>query len=113
MPIKDQTDFSNFLALDMRVGKVIKVENSKATKPTYRITADFGDALGLKVTVGAYSHYKKEALMGKLIIGVMNLGTLKMGPEKSEFFCIAVPDADGEAVPLSVMEETPLGGAVF
>ncbi len=113
MPIKDQTDFSNFLALDMRVGKVIKVEDSKATKPTYRITADFGDEIGVKVTVGAYSHYEKKALIGKLIIGVMNLGTLKMGPEKSEFFCIAAPDANGDAVPLSVLEDVPLGGSVY
>ena len=46
MTIKDKADYASFLALDMRVGRVTKVETSKATKPTYRITADFGEDIG-------------------------------------------------------------------
>ena len=113
MTIKDQTQYSNFLALDIRVGKVLKVEPSKATKPTYRITADFGPDIGEKVSVGAYTHYDPEKLVGLNIIGIMNLGTLKMGPERSEFFCIAVPNEEGDAVPLTAFEDVPSGGAVY
>lgn len=114
MPLKTQTDYSNFTALDMRLGKILKVEPSKATKPTYRITADFGPEIGHKVTVGAYTHYKPEELIGLHIIGIMNLGSKKMGPEVSEFFCIAVPDEKGQALPLTVYGgSAPLGGEVF
>lgn len=42
MPIKDVTDFSNFDKLDIRAGKIIKVEDSLTKKPTYRLTIDFG-----------------------------------------------------------------------
>lgn len=113
MTIKDQTDYSNFLSLDMRVGRVIQVEASKATKPTHKITADFGPEIGEKVTIAAYTHYTAEQLLGQLIIGVMNLGSLKMGPEKSEFFCIGVPNENGEAVPLTALHDVPLGGTVY
>ena len=114
MAIKEQTDFSSFLALDIRLGKVIKVEDSQAKKPTYRLTVDFGDEIGEKVTVAAYTHYKKEELEGLRVLGIINMGTMKMGPEKSEFLCIGVPNEKGEAVPLTVYEESAIiGGAVF
>ncbi len=113
MNIKDQTDFSSFHALDMRVGKVLSAERSKATKLTYRMTADFGADIGIKTTVAAYLHYEPEQLIGQRIIGIMNLRTLKMGPEKSEFFCIGAPNEKGEAIPLTVLESVPLGGQVF
>ncbi len=113
MTIKEQADFSSFLALDIRLGRIIKVEDSEATKPTYRIIADFGSDIGTRVTVAAYTHYPKEKLEGLLILGLVNVGTMKMGPEKSEFLCIGVPNENGEAVPLTSLDDVPLGGAVY
>ncbi|GJL84757.1 MAG: tRNA-binding protein [Micavibrio sp.] len=113
MTTKEQADFSSFLALDIRLGRIVRVEDSQAIKPTYRITADFGEEIGTKVTVAAYTHYPKEKLKGLLILGLVNIGVMKMGPEKSEFLCIGVPNENGEAVPLTSLDDVPLGGAVY
>ncbi len=113
MTMKHQTDFSNFLALDIRLGRVLKVEDSDASKPTYRLTVDFGEEIGVKVTVAAYTHLAKETLQDQLVLGIVNVGTMKMGPETSEFLCIGVPDENGNAIPLTALSDVPLGGAVY
>lgn len=113
MPIKDKVEFSSFLGLDIRVGKVIECVMSEAKKPTYRLTVDFGEEIGLKKTVGAYTHYPAEKMIGLQVLGIVNVGTMKMGPEISEFLCIGLPDQDGNAVPLTPLENVPIGGAVF
>jgi tRNA-binding protein len=79
--------FSNFEALDIRVGRIVRVEDAETRKPTYRITVDFGPEIGMKVPCGAFRRYTKEELLGKLIIAVVNFGPKKMGPETSEGFC--------------------------
>ena len=61
-------DYSSFEALDIRTGKIIKVEDSLSKKPTYRLTVDFGPEIGSKVSCGAYRNYAKEELMGKSVI---------------------------------------------
>jgi len=112
--MKEQADFSNFTALDFRLGVIVKVEDSMAKKPTYRITANFGENIGEKVTVGAFTHYTKEELEGLSILGLLNVGEMKLGPELSQFLLIGVPNQDGEAVPLTTFKaDCPLGGAVF
>lgn len=114
MTLKPQTDFSNFLALDIRLGRIVKVEESQAKKPTYRITADFGSEIGQKVTVGAYKHYSPGELEGLAILGIINVGTRKMGPEISEFLLLGVPNDKGEAVPLTAFRPgAQIGGEVF
>ncbi len=62
---KQETDFAHFSALDMRVGRIVSVDSSKAKKPTYKITVDFGSELGKKTTIGAFTNYSREELIGK------------------------------------------------
>lgn len=114
MTSKPQTDFETFLSLDVRSGIVTKVEDSLASKPTYRFTVDFGPEIGEKITVAALTHYSKEELVGMKMIGLINVGSRKMGPEKSEFLFLAVPNDDGEAVPLMpYKDDVKIGGGLF
>ncbi len=113
MTLKPQTDYANFAALDIRVGKIIKVEDAESKKPTYRMTVDFGPEIGVKVSCGAYRNYAKEDLVGRQIIGVINLGTRKMGPEISEFLTLGVPNAAGETIHLMPEQYVELGAEVF
>ncbi len=114
MALKQQADFSSFMALDIRLGKIVKVEESLAKKPTYRITADFGPEIGQKVTVGAYKHHTPKELTGLSILGIINVGIRKMGPEISEFLLLGAPNEAGEAVPLTVFKpDAKIGGEVF
>ena len=110
---KPGTDFSHFSALDMRVGKIVAVDESKAKKPTYKITVDFGAEIGKKTTIGAFRNYPKEELIGKLVIGLVNVGEKKMGEETSQFLLMGVPNEKHETVYLMPQSEVPLGVAVF
>lgn len=111
--MKDITSFEHFDALDIRVGKIVNVEDANTKKPTYRITVDFGSEVGTKVSCGAYRSYAKEALIGKQVIAVVNFGVKQMGPEKSEVLILGVPNEQGETIYLTPQTEVPLGVHVF
>lgn len=111
--MKDITSFAHFEALDIRVGKIVNVEDAQTKKPTYRITVDFGSEVGTKVSCGAYRNYSKEELLGKQVVAVLNLGIKQMGPEKSEVLILGVPNEKGETIYLAPQSEVPLGARVF
>ena len=48
MSLKQITDFSSFSALDIRVGRIVNIEDAATKKPTYRLTVDFGPGVGIK-----------------------------------------------------------------
>jgi tRNA-binding protein len=111
--LKTLTEFTNFDSLDIRVGKVVNVEDAATKKPTYRITIDFGLEIGTKVSCGAYRNYPKGNLIGKQVICVVNLGTKQMGPEKSEVLILGVQNEKGETIYLTPESNVPLGGTIF
>lgn len=106
-------EYSSFSSLDIRVGKIVKIENAATKKPTYRLTIDFGTEIGTKVSCGAYRNYEPEALTGKQVIGIVNFAVKKMGPEISEVLILGVPNSDGETIYVTPQSEVPLGGEVF
>src|SRR3989338_11006442 len=101
MAIKQTSDFSNFDKLDIRIGRIIKVEDSLSKKPAYRLTIDFGPDVGIKVSCGAYRNYGKDELTGKLVVGVVNFEPKKMGPETSEVLVLGVQNEKQEIIYLS------------
>ncbi len=111
--MKDITPFNNFSSLDIRVGKIINVEDAQTKKPTYRLTIDFGAEIGKKVSCGAYRNYPKEDLVGKQIVAVLNFGTKMMGLEKSEVLVLGVENEKGETIYLTPQSEVPLANEIF
>ena len=111
--MKPITDFSSFAALDIRVGRITNVEGAKTKKPTYRLTVDFGSEVGVKKSCGAYRNYPKEFLLGKQVIGIINFGPKKMGPEISEVLILGVPNPKGETIFLTPQQDVGLGVEVF
>jgi tRNA-binding protein len=77
-------DFAHFEALDIRVGRIVKVEDAQTRKPIYRMTLDFGPEIGTKVSCGAYRNYPRDALVGQQVLAVVNFTPRQMGPEISE-----------------------------
>ena len=111
--MKKPTSYDTFSNLDIRVGRIVNIEDAQTKKPTYRITVDFGSEIGIKVSCGAYKNYSKDSLIGKQVIGVVNLGTKQMGPEKSEILILGVPNNKGETIYLKPESEVSLGVEVF
>ncbi len=113
MPIKPTADFSTFDALDIRVGRIVTVEDAATRKPTYKMTIDFGAAIGTRISCGAYRNYPKESLVGRQVLAVVNFAPRKMGPEVSEVLVLGVPNADGETIYVTPQQDVTLGVALF
>lgn len=110
--MKDLAEYSAFAALDLRVGTVLAVDESRARKPTWRLTIDFGPEIGSKVSCGAFRNYAPTELVGRQVVAIVNLPTLKMGPERSEVFVLGVDDGTGGAIRITVESEVAPGASV-
>ena len=111
--MKPTTEYANFEALDIRVGRIVDVVEAQTRKPTYRMTIDFGDEVGVKTSCGALRNYAPEELIGRQIIAVVNFQPMRMGPEVSEVLVLGVPGDDGAVIRLAPESEVALGVRVF
>lgn len=113
--IKPQISFEEFDRVDIRVGRVVKVEDfPEAHKPLYKITVDFGQEVGVKHSaVGATHRYTKEQLEGKQVLGLVNMPPKKIGPFFSEFLTLGVSDEKEKCILVAPDNETPLGSQLF
>jgi len=107
--------FEDFQALDIRVGKIIAVEDfPEARKPLYKISVDFGKEIGIKHSaVGATHHYKKEQLQDKLILGLINMPPKKIGPFLSEFLTLGVSDEENMCILVVPDKKVFLGAKLY
>ena len=105
----------DFQKLDIRVGKIIKVEDfPEARKPLFKITVDFGKDFGTRRSaVGATHLYTKDKLKGKLVMGIMNLEPRQIGPFTSEFLTLGVSDKDGQCVLIGPDKDVFLGAKLY
>ncbi len=103
----------DFQKLDIRVGKILEVQDfPEAKKPAYKLKVDFGPEVGIKnSSVQIVALYKKEELLGKLVLGVVNFPPRKIGPFESEVLTLGVPDAEGKVILIIPDKENPLLGS--
>ncbi len=88
--------FEDFKKLDIRVGKIVEVEDfPEARKPAYRIKIDFGP-LGVKKTSAQLTGlYSKEQLLGKQIVAVVNFPPKQVGSFLSEVLILGALNERG------------------
>jgi tRNA-binding protein len=108
-------DFSQFLAVDIRVGKVLAAEPLKdARKPAYVLTIDFGGSIGIKKSSAQITeHYTPEELPGRLVAAVVNFPPRQIGKLMSEVLTLGFPDANGAVVLFAPDREVPIGSRLF
>ncbi|HZB75878.1 MAG TPA: hypothetical protein VE526_06615, partial [Solirubrobacteraceae bacterium] len=62
-------EFDQFLAVDMRVGRVVEVHDfPEARKPAWRLSIDFGPEIGVKRSSAQVKNYEREELEGRMIV---------------------------------------------
>ena len=105
-----------FDRLDIRVGRVLKVEPTPdARKASWLLNVDFGK-YGVKRSVARLTTHSVEELIGKQVFGVLNFEPREIGGIVSEFLTLGVqvPGADsGEATIVTPLIEVKLGSKVF
>jgi len=112
------TPMDAFGMVDMRLGRILKAEpNEKARKPSYRMWVDFGDppaGLGIRQSSAQLTDlYRPEDLVGRLVVGAVNLGSRRIAGFESQALVLGVPDEAGRVILLTVERPGPLGARVF
>ncbi len=90
----------DFEKLDIRVGKMLEVEDyPEARKPGYKLKIDFGLEIGVKNSFSQIvALYKKEDLIGKVVLGVVNFPSRKIGSYESQVLTLGVVNAEGKVI---------------
>jgi len=92
-----------FFDVDMRVGRVVSVEDfPEARRPACKLTVDFGPDVGKLRTSAQITNYSAEELVGRLIVGAINLGPKRIAGFRSEFLVLGGLEPDGTVHLLSV-----------
>ena len=85
--------YENFRKIDMRVGKILEVKDFPgARKPSYRLKIDFGPDIGVKNSSAQITGYRKEELIGRLVISVVNFPPKQIANFQSEVLTLGVAD---------------------
>ena len=103
----------DFQKVDMRVGRVVSVEDfPEARRPAWKLEIDFGPEIGVKRSSAQIKHYGREALEGRLVVGVVNFPPLRMGEFKSEVLVLGALDQEKGVVLLRPDETVEPGDRV-
>jgi len=83
--VTDEITFDQFLAVDMRVGRIVAVEDfPEARTPAWKLRIDFGPEIGEKRSSAQITNYGREELEGRLVVGVVNFPPRQIGPVRSD-----------------------------
>ena len=106
--------FEQFLEIDMRVGRVQRVEEfPEARNPSWKLWIDFGPEIGEKKSSAQVTSYTREELEGRLVVGVVNFPPRQIGPFMSEVLVLGAPDEQGQVIMLKPSSDVPVGGRIF
>jgi len=107
-------DFDDFLKVDIRVGRIVSVEEfPEARKPAWKLNLDFGPELGERKSSAQITNYTREELEGSLVVAVVNFPPRQIGSFVSEVLTLGVPDEDGNVILLRPTFDVPVGGRMF
>lgn len=108
-------EYSDFQKLDIRVGKIVEVEDfPEAKKPAYKLKIDLGNDIGIKrSSAQLVKNYKKIDLLGKFVLCVINFPPRQIGPFLSEVLTLGIPDQNKECILIQPEREVPLGGRLY
>jgi len=107
--------FEDFQKLDIRVGKVLEVEDfPEARNPSYKLKIDFGPEVGVKKSCAQLvANYSKEDLKGRLVLAVVNFPPRQIGPAVSEVLTLGVSAEKGECILIQPDRNVEIGGRLY
>lgn len=105
----------DFQRVDVRVGRVLSAEPlAGARKPAYALRIDFGPEIGVKQSSAQVTiHYTPEALVGTLVLAVVNFPPRRIAGFRSEVLTLGVPDENGAVILITPRSDAPLGARLF
>jgi tRNA-binding protein len=105
--------FDDFQKLDMRVGRVVEVEEfPEARVPAWKLTVDFGPEVGTKRSSAQITHYAPESLVGRLVVGIVNFPPKRIAGFASEVLVLGAMDPEKGVVLLEPDSDVALGSPI-
>ena len=109
-----QITYAYFEKVDIRVGKIIKAEDlPKARKPAYKLWIDFGNFGVKKSSAQITKLYRKDDLVGRLIIAVINFPPRQIADFISEVLVLGVVLENDKVVLVQPDSDVPLGKRIL
>ena len=110
-PRCDEIGFDDFLKVDIRIGTILTAADfPKARKPSYQMTIDFGDVIGVKKSSAQITHhYAKDELIGRQVAAVVNFPVRQIANFFSEVLTLGFADNDGHIVLIETGQKVPNG----
>ncbi|MER5172503.1 tRNA-binding protein [Thioclava sp. GXIMD2076] len=114
MTAKPVADYSNFEALDLRIGRITEVKPfPRARNPSYKVAVDFGEEIGVKWSSAQITRYSEEELLGKSVVCIVNFAPRNIAGFQSEVLIMGAANAAGETVILTPESDATIGGAIY
>lgn len=106
-----ELDWDTFMRVDLRVGRVLEAAPLPgARRPAYILHVDFGPEIGVrKSSAQITDHYTPEALVGRLVVAVVNFPPKQIGPVMSQCLVTGFHDADGQVALCVPDRDVPIG----
>ena len=109
-----EIEFSEWSKIDLRVAKVLEVEDIPGADKLYKLTLDVGKEIGKRVIcAGIKEFYSKKELKGKKIIFFVNLKPRMMkGIESQGMLLAAVNEDESKVILLSPEKDIEVGSRI-
>lgn len=112
-PRKPAVTADDLAAIDLRIGRVVAVDAfPEARRPAWKLTVDFGPVVGTLRTSAQVTNYGPDELVGRQVVGAINLGTRRIAGFASEFLVLGGVEVDGTVRLLLPDTDLPAGSPV-
>lgn len=103
--------YDDFEKVELRSGTVVKAEEfPRAKKPAYKVWVDFGKDIGvLQTSAQVTVHYTPESLVGRSVVGCVNLGERNIAGFTSQFLLVGFSDSNGAICLITTDPHVPNG----
>jgi len=108
-----EIDWQQFASVDMRVGRVISVDEfPEARQPAWKLEIDFGAEIGRRRSSAQITSYSRAELEGTLVVAVVNFPPKQIGPFLSEVLVLGALDDELGVVLLRPDREAAVGDRI-
>ena len=112
--MSDIIKYEDFKKVELKVGTIKKAEDIEGADKLLKLEVDLGKETGKRtICAGIKKYYKKEELIGKQIVVVVNLEPRKMrGLESQGMLLAAVNEDESKVVLISPDSDIEVGSRV-
>jgi tRNA-binding protein len=102
--------YNDFAKIELRSGTVVRAESfPEARNPAHKVWVDFGQFGVLQTSAQITDHYSPQSLIGRQVVGCINLGVKKIAGFESQFLLVGFYDPDNRICLVTTDLKVPNG----